>query len=455
VAEAEAAVDPRLVALGLATEIVIEFPEGTVEEDAVAAEVAPPPRPIAPPAKPVAPLPILVMPAAALVPPAPPPITYVAPRPVVPVADEVPVVMPEISKAPPDPRPLVIEAMPVVAPEPLAESQVLLRTAVILGRWPRPAELTLQQLGFRVAAPRPVAVAWNDVTAIEPGRAHVRVRTQSERIDLVVGIDGVAAPELNERFAAVLSEARDGALDLEGTAVHELQNATDALRDGFHATDDAFIPIALGGALSLLTLILALALPELLSFATRPSVPANAFLLEGRLAIVDPRVLIAAVGGAAAITALVARASLGAQAGSWARGTLRGWHIERPSIVAPLRRALALVFLSPAVAAAAFGLALVLALPSARVHATVDQLGVQRFGPLPAFDQSASWTEVEEIVATAVSGGGHPDGLAVLIRSIDGSTLTTQDLQVRNGTDRYFYDLTRKWRAQAVDTARH
>jgi len=108
------------------------------------------------------------------------------------------------------------------------------------------------------------------------------------------------------------------------------------------------------------------------------------------------------------------------------------------------------VFLHPAIAAAALALAVALALPSARVQATVDQQGVQRLGPLPFFDRSAPWTDVEEIVVTAASGGNHPDGHGVLIRFIDRTTVATQDLPVRNGGDRYFYELTRKWHAQAV-----
>jgi hypothetical protein len=403
VAETAAAVDPRLVALGLTDEIAVEFPEGTVDVDATeAAPVVPPPEP--------EPLP-----------PSPSPL----PR-----------------------APLALRAEPSPVAEPLPESATLIETSVVHGAWPRAAELTIEELGFRVNGRSRVAVRWSDVTSIDVRRGRVNVRAGTATVPLALAVEGVAAPELNAEFARVLSDARDGTLDVQGTAVHELQNAMDSVRDTFEASDDPFIPRALGGALAMLTLILALALPEILSFLTRPAVTANAFVLGSRLQAFDPRVLLVAVAAAALVTSLAARAALGPHAMSWARGTLRGWHIERPSPVAHIRKGVAVVFLYPAAAAALLAAALLIALPSARSHATVDPARIHVVRPLPFFDRTASWSDVVEIVPLAATGAEHPHGLAVLIRFTDGASVTTQDLPVRNSTDRYFLELTRKWSAR-------
>lgn len=466
--DAEAAVDPRLVALGLATEIVIEFPAGTVEVDALdAPPVVPERRPVVPEPPPV--------PSQAVVPPAP----IVAPPDEIAITfpiqqDEIPIEFPPELVEDPIPQvetpvaqvettivlPIAAEERPAVRleptplPEPLPESAVLIQTSVVHGLWPRRAELTLEELGFRVAGPQPIAIRWSDVTSIDIRRERVSVRATTETVRLALAVDGVAAPELNEAFARVMSEARAGSLDIEGSAVHELQNAMDTVRDTFHSSDDAFIPLALGGALTVLTVILAFAVPEILAFLTRPTVPQNAFVLGARLAPIDPRVLLIALAAAAIATSLTARGALGVHATSWARGTLRGWHIERPSIVAPLRRGLALVFLYPLVAGAALAVSLLVATPSARSHATVDSTGIHVGRPLPFLDRTATWSDVKEIVPLAASGSDHPHGVAVLIRFNDEATVTTLDLPVRNATDRYFLELTRKWYAQAVDARR-
>lgn len=399
-AEFAAAADPRLVALGVVSEIAVEFPEGSVDTE-LPEEAA-------------------------------------------------------VAGAPSDAAPAALHLAPTppADPEPLPESDLLLRTSVVHGLRPRCAELSLERLGLRVSGERPVAMRWSDVTRLEVRRGRVRVHARSAAVALSPAIDGVAAPELNAAFARVLSDARAGCLDLQGTAVHELQNATDAVRDTFAESDDAFVPLALGGALVALSIVLALALPEILAFATRPAAPPNAFVLGGRLAAFDPRVVILALAAAAAATSLAARAALGAHATSWARGTLRGWHRERPTIVARLRRGLALVFLHPALAGAVAALALAAAVPGARSHASVDAAGVRALGGLPAFDRSAAWPDVEEVVAIAAAGPEHPQGLAVLVRFRDGTVLSTQDRPVRNASDRALLELARKWHVQAADARR-
>ena len=411
-AETEAPVDPRLAALALANEIVIEFPEGTIEVDEA---VAPDVPDVAPAIE------------------APPVAAAVA----------------EPAVAPAAPPVLEIRLEPVPPPR-LEESDVLLRASVVRGLLPRQAELSIERLGFRLAGTDEPGVRWSEVTSIDVRLGRVRIRAKTGTTTIALAIDGIAAPELSAAFVRVLEEARAGAFDTGGSAVHALQNEMDAVRDTFHESDDAFIPLAMGGALAGLALVLTIALPEILASLTRPAVPANAFVLGSRLAIFDPRVVLLGVAVAATVTSLAARAALGRHAASWARGTLRGWHIERASPLAHLRKTLAVAFLYPAAAAAVAATALAIALPSARSHATVGQTGIQVVRPIPLFDRAALWTDVQEIVALAASGGDHPQGLAALVRGDDGSTIvSTLDLPLRNSTDRYFLELTRKWHAQA------
>jgi hypothetical protein len=410
-------VDPRLAALALRDEIAVEFPEGTVEPD-----------PVVPADEPEVPVPAAR-----------------APEPAAPPAPE-----PAAQPAPVEHAPLRLEPSPEPPVAELEESEVLLTTSVVRGLVPRVTELTLERLGFRLAGPAPLAVRWSDVTRVDVGLGYVNVRTKRGTARMAMAIDGVAAPELNAGFARVIDEARGGAFEPDGSAVHELQNGLDAVRDTFHSSDDPFIPLAMGGALTGLAAVLALALPEILAFLTRPAVPANAFVLGSRLGILDPRVIFLAVTLAAVATAAAARAALGAHAASWARGTLRGWHIERPSPLAHARKVLALAFLYPAIGAAAALIALAAALPSARSHATVDPTGIAVVRPLPMLDRAAGWSEVGEIVTLAASGSDHPHGVAALVRARDGSSLvSTLELPLRNATDRYFLELTRKWHAQA------
>lgn len=469
VAETEAKVDPRLVALGFATEIVIEFPAGTVEIDALEGttdEVRHPvvpervplpetaslaPEPVAEP--PIVELPLVELPIAAepiveLAVEAPAPAVIAEPMVVKPVTVKPVVAKPVVAE------PVVIRLEPAAVVEALPPSAVLLRTSVVHGLWPRHSELSLEELGLRVGGSDAIAMRWSDVTAIEVRGGRVELRTKAASLKLGMTVDGVETPELSEVFSHVLADAREGTFDPQGSSVHELQNAMDAVRDTFHSSDDAFIPLALGGALSVLTVILAVAVPEILSFLTRPAVPLNTFVLGSRLAPFDPRVLAVAFFAAALVTSLTARAALGPHATSWARGTLRGWHMARPSIVGPLRRGLALVFLHPAVAGTALAVALALAIPSARSHAIVGAAGIHVVRPIPLYDRTATWKEVQEIVVLAASGADHPHGVAALIRFNDLGTVTTQDLPVHNSTDRYFLELTRKWHAQAAEKGR-
>lgn len=160
-AEAEAAVDPRLIALGLASEIVIEFPEGTIEVDVLESAALDEPVAVGPPVAreqtpvvaepPVVPDQRLVVLERPLVRPEPPPAPVIAPT-----VDALLVDAPIEAEESAAVR-LELASEPI--PEPvLPESAVLIQTSVVHGLWPRRAELTLEELGFRVAGPQAVAI---------------------------------------------------------------------------------------------------------------------------------------------------------------------------------------------------------------------------------------------------------------------------------------------------------
>jgi hypothetical protein len=288
-----------------------------------------------------------------------------------------------------------------------------------------------------------LAVPWSEVTVVA-ARGHVIVRTKAGTIAFALALEGVGEPTLAAPFARVLNEARNGSLDLSGTAFNDLQNAIDALRDRFHEGDDALLPAMLGAAMPLLTLVIAVLLPDALAIGTRAPA-ADGFLVGSRVSPLDPRVVLASAGAAGMLAAFAAWAALGHQAGAWARGTLRGWHRERTAFVGPARRALALIVRSPALGAAAVLLGVVAALPSARTQTIVDATGVTTVRELPFLDRHRPWSSVSELLTIPAPGGRHAEGVAVVIRFVSDPPLNTSDLYVRNGTDRQMYEMARGW----------
>jgi hypothetical protein len=302
----------------------------------------------------------------------------------------------------------------------------------------------VEELGLRIDMEPRLAVPWSEVTVVA-ARGHVIVRTKAGTIAFALALEGVGEPTLAAPFARVLNEARNGSLDLSGTAFNDLQNAMDALRDRFYEGDDALLPAMLGAAMALLTLVFTILLPDALAIGTLPAPAADGFLIGSRVSPLDPRVVLAATGAAGMLAAFAAWAALGHQAGAWARGTLRGWHRERTALIGPARRAMALVVRSPALGAAAVLLGVVAALPSARTQTIVDATGVTTVHELPFLDRHSPWSSVSELLTVPAPGGRHAEGVAVLIRFGNGPALNTSDLYVRNGTDRQMYEMARGW----------
>lgn len=285
------------------------------------------------------------------------------------------------------------------------------------------------------------------MTSIDAHRGRVRVVASDQTLDLHIAIDGVAEPELSVPFAGVMREIARGTFDPQGTAAVQLQNVSDSLPDRFRDVDDQMITVATASAAAIVTALLVFALPEILFIAMRPPVARDAFLLASHLSPADPRIDAAAVAGGVLATWIVAAVTLGAHAGPWLRGTLRGWHLGGRALIQRPRRALAFAMGAPKIAGAVFAVAVLLSVPSARSQATLDPRGVHVFGSLPLQDRDATWSEVTEIAKIPAGGETHRDGFAVVVRSAD-LTVSTAQLRLQNGTDAYFFETVTRWRGR-------
>ena len=327
----------------------------------------------------------------------------------------------------------------------LPPSGVLLRGPIVMGYPEKKLQITLEQLGFRIDAAESIEVPWTEVREIKSRRGRVVVRTKGRPVAFGIPIEGISEPTLSGPLARVVKEASGGSLDLAGSSFLELQNASDSLRDHYHDEDDPLIPTVVGLVFVLAGLTITALLPDILAIATRTPVPAGAYLLDSPLAGFDPRILAAAFAGAAMLAAGVVRVAMGKAATAWARGTLRGWHegARRPIEVA--RRALASLVLSPAVAAAVFLAALVLALPSTRVQTVIEPGGFHLMREIPFFDDDRSWSTVTEIKTVPASISQHFEGIAVVFHFQSKSPISTLDSHLRGGTDKQLQTSATTW----------
>lgn len=346
-------------------------------------------------------------------------------------------------------------SFPTVAPKPepaLPESPTLFQAAILVGSPPRRAELKVQELGLRVTGALEVAAPWSEVSEIRERRGQIVVYGPRTSLSFSVGIDRIPEPTLAVPFVRVLAEVKAGTLDLGGTAFHDLANATDSLRDRFYETDDPLVIGILGTVLALLTVVFTLVLPHLLMITTQASVPSGAFLISARLSPLDPRIVVTAIGAAGLLASVAGRVALGAHAGAWARGTLRGWQRSKAPAMGALSRLLAAIVWFPGLAAALVLLGVLSGAPSARVQSIVGASGVLMMRELPLFDSHHPWDSVTQIAAipAPMDADRHVEGLAVVVQFTSGSPLNTYDLIVRNGTDGQVLSLSRKWREAAT-----
>src|SRR5437867_2494021 len=412
---------------------------------------------------------------------APPPLYTPPPRPAQPARTTPPVFAPAAPEAPlreaPPPLPplaAVTPAPPVAqpprtrvrrgrparaaklgvtaAPKPLAPprpplppSPVLLKGPIVMGFPEKEHELSLEQLGFRIDAEEPIEIAWTEVREIKARRGRVVVRTKGKPVTFTISVDGVGEPTLAAPLARVVKESSGGTLDIAGSAVLELQNASDTLRDRFHDEDDPVIPTLVGLIFVFAGFVLTGILPDALAIAARMPYAPGAFLIDSPLASFDPRILLVSFAAAAALAAGVVRVAMGKAAMAWALGTLRGWHEGSRPAVDTGRRLLALIVLYPAVAAAVVLGAIFLAVPSLRVQTVIDGGGVHLVRPLPFFDDDRPWEAVTDITTVPAPTYQHFEGVAVIIHFEDGSTLSTLDGRLRGGTDKQLLASATAW----------
>ena len=331
----------------------------------------------------------------------------------------------------------------------LPPSGVLLRGPIVMGYPEKKLQITLEQLGFRINAKEPIDVAWTDVRDIKSRRGRVVVRTKGRPVAFGIPVEGVAEPTLAGPLARVVKEASGGSLDLAGSAFLELQNATDSLRDHFHDEDDPLVPTVVGLVFTLAGLTFAALLPDALAIATRTPVAPGAYLLDYPLAGFDPRILAAAFGAAAMLSAGIVRVAMGKAATAWARGTLRGWHEGARRPIALIRRGLAAIVLNPAIAAAALLVAIVLTLPSARIQTVIDESGFHLMTAVPFFDDNRAWNTVTDMELITAPTMQHFEGVAVVFTFDNKSPVSTLDAHLRGGTDKQLLASATKWRSEA------
>ena len=371
--------DERLVALGLAPPV----PEPVVEE----------PVPVA-------------RPSAVVRPP-------VVPEPV-PVARPNPLVR----------QPVVPEPVPVARPNPLVRQTVSVRD----GRRRRDALCELDQSGMRITGGEiALAIPWRDVRSISVDRGQTLVVSGVASTAITLVLDGVDEPGLAPLFASVLEEGRAGTLASPTGARHELALGIDRVLEGFADADDPIVPIAVGVCTVLAGFVILAALPATVQLAARIQPAPGAFALLPRIALLDPRTIVAAFAAAA----------------SWARGALRGWHRNVEGVEAVARRAIAKLMLAPRVAAIVAAVAVVTLLPSAFARTVIDGDGVHEASGFPFVGWDHPWSQLNNVVPIAVGYGERAEGFDTMLVFTDGSKVSTRGRDLVGGSERALYDLAR------------
>src|SRR2546428_808007 len=378
-------------------------------EAAASAEAPPPERTAAAPSRQSGPLDAFLPRSQAVAAPPPPPPARPVPPPFV-AAPPPPAKSPwpQRDVAPPAPSGSP-QALPSPAAPALPPSHVLLRGPIAMGLTESKQELTLEQLGFRINTKIPLDVAWTEVKEIKPRRGRVTIRARNQWIVFGVPVEGVVEPTLAGPLVRVIEEAKTGDLDLSGSAFLDLQRSTDALENHFHDEDDPIIPAIVALVFLLSGAAVAALLPEALVLSTRSAVAPDQFLVDSRLASIDPRILVAAFSLAAMLAAGVVRIAMGQTGGIWARGTLRGWHPDRFGRTGHLARAgLARIVLSPAVAAGPPLAPLPLSPPRARAGADLHPVGLPLNQELPVFARTRGSGGVDSISTPPPPGDMRP-----------------------------------------------
>ncbi len=337
------------------------------------------------------------------------------------------------------------QGRPVADPVLLARPGALVRQAVRIhdGLREHDALCELEATGLRITDRRSRRhIAWPDARSVVADRGRVRIVSPSGPIVLSIALDGVTEPCLAPFFARVIADGRSGAFDPTG-ALHELTLAIDRTTEGFTDADDPVVPLATGGFAAMAGVILLGAVPLGLQLAARITPPAGAFAILPHLAWFDPRVVVAAFAGGAALAAVVARVALGPAAVAWARGTLRGWHYNAAGLEDLVRRAVARLVLFPGIVALIAAAALLVAVPSAFARTVVDADGLHAASGLPLLSTEVGWAAVTDVVPVAVGFVERPEGFVTTLVLADGSRVSTRGRDLVGGSERAFYDFSR------------
>lgn len=337
-------------------------------------------------------------------------------------------------------------ARPVEEPIQVARPGALLRQAVRVreGRHERDALCELDAAGIRVGGILDGrAIAWRDARSIRVEHGRVHVVSPMGSVAMAIALDGVSEPDLSPLFARVLEDGRAGALAPGMGALHELTLGIDRALEDFADADDPVVPLAVGAFAAIAGLVFVAALPAALQLAARVDPGPGAFGILPRIAWFDPRVLVAGFAAAGALAVAVGRLTLGRAAGTWARGTVRGWHHNAAGLEAGARRALARLMQAPQLAALIAAVAIIGVLPSVFARVVVDGTGVHEASGLPFLSRDRSWAELTAVVPLAVGFGERPEGFAVALDFSDGSRLSTRGRDLVGGSERALYDFAK------------
>ncbi|HEV2249733.1 MAG TPA: hypothetical protein VGT60_04420 [Candidatus Limnocylindria bacterium] len=337
-------------------------------------------------------------------------------------------------------------AGPVAAPVQVARPDALVRQTVRVrdGRHERAALCELDPAGIRITGPEVSrTIPWRDARSISVDRGRILIVSPAGSLAVVLVLDGVSEPELAPPFARVLEAGRAGTLGTSTGARHELALGIDRALERFGDADDPVVPIAIAIFSALAGLVLVAAIPAILQLAAHVQPGPGAFAVMPRIAIFDPRTIVAGLGSASALAVAVGRVALGPSATVWARGTLRGWHRNAYGVEAAARRAIARLMLAPRAAAIAAAIAIGTLVPSAFARAVVDQAGIHEASGLPFLARDRPWAEVTEVVPVAVGFAERAEGFATTLVFSDGSDLSTRGRDLAGGSERAFYDFAR------------
>jgi hypothetical protein len=334
------------------------------------------------------------------------------------------------------------------------------------GTFGRPLHVVAAPTGLAFLTERSAeAYRWMDVREVTLRRHSVMVRTESTRERIVptdgggaeirrtfeerkrtfrLVVDDVEEETLSALFTRVLSEMRDGSFSQNGTSWHEYQNAIERLENEFAYQDDHVLPAAAGGLWLALGLLGTIVVASALNVTSARAVPADTFTLSHRVAPYDPRSIVAGFAISALLTGVVLRVGLGRQATVWIRGAARGWHRGSGALLGWVIRSIGRVLLSASTAAAVLLLALLAFWPSIAATVLIDEQGVRDEVLLPFVSVDQSWRNVMQIERVAISNDPN-DRAGVLIRFVDGSSISTVGNDLVGGTEGQLYQVALSW----------